>query len=45
MLSKDDLEKPVTMEDFMEALERSCRTVGPEDAARHAEWIKQYGSY
>ena len=45
MLNKDDLEKPVTMEDFMEALQRSCRTVSPDDAARHAEWIKQYGSY
>ena len=45
MLSKDDLEKPVTMEDFKAALERSCRTVKPEDAVKHQEWIKAYGSF
>ena len=45
MLSKDDLEKPVTMEDFKEALERSCKTVKLEDARKHEAWIKQHGSY
>ena len=45
MLQKDDLEKPVTMEDFQEALQRSCRTVSPDDALKHAEWVKQYGSF
>lgn len=45
MLSKNDLEKPVTMEDFKEALERTCRTVKPEDVAKHEEWIKQHGSH
>merc|ERR1719245_442423 len=35
MLSKDDLEKPVTLDDFKAALERSCRTVKPEDAIKH----------
>ena len=45
MLNKDDLEKPVTMEDFQEALQRSCRTVSPDDAQKHAEWIKQFGSF
>ena len=45
LLSKDDLEKPVTMEDFNEALERTCRTVKPEDAAKHENWIDLYGSH
>jgi katanin p60 ATPase-containing subunit A1 len=45
MLSKDDLEKPVTMEDFTAAFERSSSTVKAEDAARHEEWIKKHGSY
>lgn len=44
-LSKDDLEKPVTVEDFKEALERSGCTVNSEDVARHQNWIKQHGSY
>ena len=45
MLSKNDLEKPVTMDDFSEALGRTCCTVKPEDAAKHEQWIKQYGSH
>ena len=45
MLSKDDLEKPVTMDDFKAALERSCCTVKPEDAVKHQEWIKAFGSF
>eukprot|EP00093_Oithona_nana_P009594 09594.XXX_38575_37062_1 [CDS] Oithona nana genome sequencing. len=45
MLSKDDLEKPVTLDDFKAALERSCRTVKPEDAVKHQEWIKSFGSF
>ena len=45
MLSKIDLEAPVTLEDFTAALERTCRTVKSEDAKKHEEWIKQHGSY
>ena len=45
MLSKDDLEKPVTLDDFKAALERSCRTVKPEDTVKHHDWIKSFGSY
>ena len=45
MLSKDDLEKPVTLDDFKAALERSCRTVKPEDAIKHQQWIKSFGSF
>ncbi len=45
MLSKHDLEKPVTMADFEAALERTCPTVKPEDVAKHEEWIKQHGSH
>jgi katanin p60 ATPase-containing subunit A1 len=44
-LSKDDIEKPVTQEDFIAAIERSSTTVQESDLTRHEKWIKQFGSY
>ena len=44
-LSKMDLEKPVTQDDFKAALQRTCCTVKPEDVAKHETWIKQHGSH
>ena len=44
-LSKEDIEKPVTMEDFTTAIKRCTRSVELEDVARHEKWIQQYGSY
>ena len=45
LLSENDLEKPVTSEDFNEALESTFWTVEPENADKHEQWIKQYGSH
>ena len=44
-LNKEDIEKPVTHEDFLSALDRSSSTVQQNDVARHEKWIKQFGSY
>ena len=44
-LSKDDIEKPVTMEDFTTAILRCTTSIQKEDVVRHEKWIKQYGSY
>ncbi len=44
-LNKDDVEKPVTHEDFVAAFERCTTTVQESDIARHEKWIKQFGSY
>jgi hypothetical protein len=44
-LCKDDIEKPVTQEDFIVAIERSSTTVQESDVTRHEKWIKQFGSY
>ena len=44
-LSKEDIEKPVTMEDFTAAIHRCTTSVQKEDLERHEKWIKQYGSY
>lgn len=44
-LSKEDIEKPVTMEDFTTAIKRCTTSVQLEDVKRHEQWMKQYGSY
>ena len=44
-LSKDDIEKPVTMEDFITAIQRCTTSIQKEDVVRHEKWINQYGSY
>ena len=44
-LSKDDIEKPVTMEDFITAIQRCTTSIQQQDVERHEKWIKQYGSY
>ena len=44
-LNKEDIEKPVTMEDFTIAIKRCTMSVQLEDVKHHEQWIKQYGSY
>ena len=44
-LSKEDIEKPVTMEDFTAAIQRCTTSIQKEDVVKHEKWIKQYGSY
>ena len=44
-LNKDDIEKPVTMEDFLAALDRCTSSVQETDVQRHQNWIKKHGSY
>lgn len=43
-LSKDELELPVTMEDFVTAIERVNKSVSPEDLRRYEKWMKEFGS-
>ena len=44
-LSKEDIEKPVTMEDCTTAIQRCTTSIQIKDLERHEKWIKQYGSY
>ena len=37
--------KPVTMEDFNEAMERSTSSVQEADVKKHQAWIKRHGSH
>ena len=44
-LKKEELDQPITMIDFEEALERCMKSIGDMDLTRYDQWIKQYGSY
>ena len=44
-MKREDLEKPVTLEDFDDAIERCQRSVGNMDLSKYERWIKEYGSY
>lgn len=43
-LSKEELELPVTMEDFMDATRRVNKSVSAEDLRRYERWMKEFGS-
>ena len=44
-MKREDLEKPVTLEDFDDAIVRCQRSVGNMDVSKYERWIKEYGSY
>ena len=44
-MKREDLEKPVTLEDFDDAIIRCQRSVGNMDLSKYERWIKEYGSY
>ena len=43
-LSKDELELPVTMEDFTDAIRRVNKSVLAEDLRRYEKWMQEFGS-
>ena len=44
-MKREELEKPVTLQDFEEAIIRCQRSVGNMDVSKYERWIKEYGSY
>jgi len=44
-MKREDLEKPVTLTDFEEAIVRCQRSVGNMDVSKYERWINDYGSY
>ena len=44
-MKREDLEKPVTLEDFDDAILRCQKSVGNMDLSKYERWIKEYGSY
>lgn len=43
-IKKEDIDLPVTVNDFNEALSRCRKSVSPTDIAKYQTWMEQYGS-
>lgn len=43
-LPKEELDLPVTMQDFIEALEKCNKSVSKEDLDRYDKWMNEFGS-
>mmetsp|Transcript_31095 Transcript_31095/g.68069 ORF Transcript_31095/g.68069 Transcript_31095/m.68069 type:complete len:600 (-) Transcript_31095:54-1853(-) len=41
---KDEVDVPVTQDDFLEAIKNVSRSVGSEDLQHFADWMKEFGS-
>lgn len=43
-LSKEELDLPITMSEFMEAIKRVNKSVSSEDLRRYEKWMNEFGS-
>ncbi|KAI9563319.1 hypothetical protein GHT06_010777 [Daphnia sinensis] len=43
-LAKEELDLPVTMEDFMAAVEKCNKSVSADDLERYERWMREFGS-
>jgi katanin p60 ATPase-containing subunit A1 len=43
-LKREEVEQPVTAEDFKEAVSRCRRSVSAADSAKYQQWIEEFGS-
>ncbi|KAK6640911.1 hypothetical protein RUM44_012609 [Polyplax serrata] len=43
-IKKEDVDLPVTMDDFLEALTKCKPSVSPADVTRYKAWMKEFGS-
>ncbi len=43
-LPKEELELPITKDDFVEAIKKTSKSVSAEDLEKYAVWMKEYGS-
>ena len=44
-LTKEDLEEPITSQDFQDAIKRCKTSVSPSDISAYDTWMKEFGSY
>ena len=44
-LRKEDLEEPITSQDFHDAIKRCKTSVSPSDVSGYDTWMKEFGSY
>jgi len=43
-MKKEEVDLPITMEDFAEAIAKTGKTVGQDDVRKHLEWSKTFGA-
>ena len=43
-LPKEELDLPVTMEDFVEAVDKCNKSVSADDLDRYEKWMREFGS-
>ena len=43
-LAKEELDLPVTMEDFMAAVEKCNKSVSADDLEKYDRWMREFGS-
>ena len=43
-LGREELDMPVTMVDFKEAVEKCNKSVSKEDLDKYKEWMEEFGS-
>lgn len=43
-LPKEELDFPVTQEDFKEALRKCSKSVSEEDIKKYTDWMNEFGS-
>lgn len=43
-LRKEDLEEPITVQDFADAIKRCKASVSAQDTAAYDNWIREFGS-
>lgn len=44
LLAKDDIDLPVTITDFMDAIGKCNKSVSKQDLARYEKWMDEFGS-
>jgi katanin p60 ATPase-containing subunit A1 len=44
-LTKDDLDEPITSQDFFDAVKRCKTSVSSTDMAAYENWMKEFGSF
>lgn len=43
-LAKEEVDRPITKQDFLEAIQRTSKSVSQEDLDKYEKWMREFGS-
>ena len=43
-LAKEEVDRPITKHDFLEAIRRTAKSVSQEDLDKYEKWMREFGS-